>query len=163
MLYFNLISLLLIVAWTAVLGSQAGDIAVSARVYPLTVAALVTVCALVIAAQEFAGRAATEPLDGKLRRMLGAPGSVRIRGTAFVATWLLYTAALPLTGFVVATTAALAVSFWLLGVRRIVVGFFGALAFSVVFSVLFATVLYIPIPSGVVDQTLIETIYALRH
>ena len=79
MLYFNLISLLLIVAWTAVLGSQAGDIAVSARVYPLTVAALVTVCALVIAAQEFAGRAATEPLDGKLRRMLGAPGSVRIR------------------------------------------------------------------------------------
>ena len=163
MLYFNLISLSLIVVGAAVLSSQAMDIVVSARVYPLVLVGLVSSCAVVIAVREVAARAVTPPLDAKLQRILSAPTSARLRGGIFVVTWLVYTWALPFVGFIVATTCALAASFGLLGVRRHVVGLLGALTFSVVFSILFATVLYIPMPEGAVDRALIETIYALQH
>jgi len=162
-LYFNLISLFLIVAGAGVLSSQAADIAVSARVYPLSLAALVTVCALAITVKEIAGRAATQPLDGKLKRIFFAPPPVRMRVFAFVAVWLLYSWGLPFVGFIVATTCALTASLWLLGTRRLLFGFLGSLAFAVIFSILFATVLFIPTPSGFLDQMLIETIYTLQH
>jgi len=162
-LYFNLISLFLITAGAGVLSIQAMEIAVSARIYPLCLAGLVAVCALAVAVRDIADRASADPLDAKLKRILFAPPPIRIRVFAFVATWLAYSWGLPLVGFIVATTCALSISLWLLGVRRLVLGFLGALSFSVVFSILFATVLFIPTPAGVVDRTLIETIYALQH
>jgi len=88
---------------------------------------------------------------------------VRFRVFAFAAVWVVYAWALPLLGFIVATTCVLTVSLWLLRVRSIFVGFLGALSFSVAFSILFATVLFIPTPDGIVDRTLIEAIYAIQH
>lgn len=163
MLYFNLISLLLIVCGAVVLGLQTPDIAASARVYPVVLMVLVVVCSLVIAAKEIAGRSTTAPLDAKLAKILSAPSPFRIRLLAFVTTWLIYSWALSLAGFIVATTCAISFSLWLLGTRRILVGVATAALFSVVLSILLATVLYIPTPSGPLDQLLIQTIYAIRH
>jgi len=161
--YFNLISLFVIVCGAAVLGLQMPDIAPSARVYPLVLMVLVVVCSLVIAAKEIAGRSATAPLDPTLAKILSAPSPFRIRVFAFVAIWLIYSWALTLAGFIVATTCAISLSLWLLGIKRIFVGIMTAVLFSVVLSILLATVLYIPTPSGPLDQLLIRAIYAIQH
>ena len=163
MLYFNLISLLCFICGAAILALQTPGIALSARVYPVVVIVLVTLCCLVIAAKEIAGRAATARLDAKLAQILSAPWRIRIRVLAFVATWLIYSAALSQVGFIVATSCAIAVSLWLLNIKRILLGIVTALLFSVTFSILFATVLYIPTPSGPLDQLLTEAIYAIQH
>lgn len=162
-LYFNLISFFLIICGAAVLGLQTPDIAPSARVYPLVLIALVVVCSLVIAAKEIAGRSATAPLDPTLAKILFAPSPFRIRVFGFVAIWLIYSWALTLVGFIVATTCAISFSLWLLGIRRVLVGIVTAALFSMVLSILLATVLYIPTPSGPLDQLLIQAIYAIQH
>jgi Tripartite tricarboxylate transporter TctB family len=162
-LYFNLISFLLILCGTAVLGLQTPGIAPSARVYPLVLMVLVVVCTLVIAAKEIVNRSATEPLDSRLAKILSAPLPIRLRVFAFVVTWLIYSWALSLAGFIVATTCAISVSLWLLKIRRILRGIVTAALFSVVLSILLATVLYIPTPSGPLDQLLTKTIYAIQH
>ena len=163
MLYFNLISFFLILCGTTVLGLQIPDVAASARVYPLVLMGLVVVCTLVIAAKEIAGRSETAPLDPTFGKILSAPLPQRLRTLAFVATWLVYSAALTPTGFLVATTCAIAVSLWLLKVRSVLVGIATAAAFSAVLAVLFATVLYIPTPLGPLDRLLAQAIYAVQH
>lgn len=163
MLNFNLLSLLLIVLGAAVLGLQTPQIAAAARVYPLVMIALVIACSLAIAARELAERSATPPLDAKLAKILLAPMRSRIRTFGFVAAWLAYTWALPHVGFIVATTCALSISLWLLAIRRPLVGFAAATVFSLVISILFATVLFIPTPSGPVDQLMTRAVYAIQH
>lgn len=163
MLYFNLISLLLFVSGAVVLGLQLPAIAASARVYPLVLIVLVVGCCVIVAAKEIAGRAATEPLDSRIARILSAPLPVRARFTGFVATWLIYAWVLSELGFIVATTCAIFASLWLLRIRHWLIGLVAAAAFSLVFSILFATVLFIPTPSGPLDQLLTQTIYAIRH
>jgi hypothetical protein len=163
MLVFNLISLFLFACGAGILALQAPEIALSARVYPAVLIVLVALCCLVIAAKEIAGRAATAPLDAKLGKLLAAPLPSRIRLAAFLATWLAYSALLPAIGFIVATTCAIAVSLWLLRVRRVWLGIVTAAVFSVTFAVLFATVLYIPTPAGPLDELLTQAIYALRR
>jgi hypothetical protein len=162
-LYFNLLSFLLIICGAVVLGLQTPDIAPSARVYPLIFVVLVVMCSLVIAAKEFAGRAATAPLDATFAKILSAPAPLRIRVFGFVAIWLVYSWVLTLAGFIVATTCAISLSLWLLGSRRILVGIATAALFSMVLSILLATVLYIPTPLGPLDKLLIEAIYAMQH
>jgi len=162
-LYFNLISLLSFICGAAILALQTPGIAFSARVYPVILIVLVTLCCLVIGAKEIAGRATTARLEAKLAQILSAPWRVRIRVFAFVATWLIYSAALSQVGFIVATTCAIAISLWLLRIRRILLGIATAALFSVTFSILFATVLYIPTPSGPLDQLLTQAIYAIQH
>jgi len=162
-LYFNLISLLLFVCGAAVLGLQLPGIAASARVYPLVLIVLVVACSLIVAAREIAGRAATEPLDARIAKILSASLPVRARLAGFVATWLIYAWALSEVGFLVATTCAIFVSLWLLRTRHWVVGLVAAATFSLAFSILFATVLFIPTPSGPLDQLLTQAIYAIRH
>lgn len=163
MFYFNLISLFVIVCGAAVLGLQTPEIAASARVYPLVLMVLVVVCSLVIAAKEIAGRSATAPLDPTLAKILSASPPFRMRVFAFVAIWLIYSWALTLAGFIVATTCAISLSLWLLGTRKILVGVVTAALFSMALSILLATVLYIPTPSGPLDQLLIRAIYAIQH
>ncbi len=163
MLYFNLISFFLIVCGALVLGLQTPDIAASARVYPLILMALVLLCSLVIVAKEIAGRAATAPLDPRIAEILSAPSPFRIRLFCFVAVWLVYSWVLTLAGFIVATTCAISLSLWLLGIRKILVGVVTAAVFSMVLSILLATVLYIPTPLGPLDKLLIESIYAMQH
>jgi hypothetical protein len=153
----------LIICGAVILGLQTPEIAATARVYPVILIVLVIVCSLAIAAKEIAGRVATAPLDKGLAKILSAPLPFRMRVFGFVATWLVYSGALSLIGFIIATTLAISISLWLLGTRRILVGVLTAAAFSVALSILFATVLYIPTPSGPVDQLLIETIYAIQH
>lgn len=163
MLYFNLISLVLFICGAAVLALQTPEIALSARVYPVVLIVLVILCCLVIAAKEIAGRTATAQLDSKLAKILSAPMPLRIRVFAFVAAWLIYSTVLSQVGFIIATTCAIAISLWLLNVRNIVLGIVAAALFSVTFSILFATVLYIPTPSGPLDQLLTQVIYAIQH
>ncbi|MGA8048769.1 MAG: tripartite tricarboxylate transporter TctB family protein [Burkholderiales bacterium] len=163
MLNFNLLSLLLIVLGAAFLGLQTPQIAASARVYPLVMIALVIACALVLAAKEFAERSTTVPLDAKLAKMLFAPMRSRVRVFGFVAVWLAYAWALPYVGFILATTCAISISLWILAIKRPLVGFAAAAVFSLVISILFATVLFIPTPSGPVDQLLTQAIYAIQH
>jgi len=163
MLYFNLISLFLFVCGAGILALQTPEIALSARVYPVVLIVLVTLCCLVIAAEEFAGRLATPPLDSRLGKMLSAPLRSRVRLFAYLATWVAYAALLPEAGFLVTTTCAIAVSLWLLGVRRVFLGVVTAALFSVTFSVLFATVLYIPTPAGPLDELLTQAIYAIQR
>lgn len=163
MLYFNLISLFLIICGAGILGLQTPEIAASARVYPAVLIVFVILCSLVIGVKDVVGRANTAPLDAKLAKILSATSRSRVRLTAFVATWLIYSALLSQIGFIVATTCAISVSLWLLGVRRTVVGILSAALFSVTFSILFATVLYIPTPAGPLDQLLTEAIYAIQH
>jgi hypothetical protein len=162
-LYFNLISFFLIICGSVVLGLQTPDIAASARVYPLVFMALVIVCSLVIAAKEIANRAATAPLDSTFAKILSAPAPLRIRLLGFVAIWLVYSWVLTLVGFIVATSCAISLSLWLLGIRRILVGIVTAALFSMVLSILLATVLYIPTPLGPLDKLLIEAIYVMQH
>jgi len=162
-LYFNLISLFLFVGGAAVLGLQLPGIAASARVYPLVLMVLVVVSSLIIAAKEIAGRAAAEPLDARIAKILSAPLPVRVRVAGFIAIWLIYAWALSLAGFLVATTCAIFVSLWLLRIRHVLVGVLAAASFSLAFSILFATVLFIPTPSGPLDQLLIQAIYAIQH
>lgn len=163
MLYFNLISLFLFVCGAGILALQTPEIASSARVYPAVLIVLVTLCCVVIGAKEIAGRFATAPLDSKLAKIVSAPLQSRVRLFAFIATWLAYSALLPQIGFIVATSCAIAISLWLLQVRRIYLSIVTAALFSVTFSVLFATVLYIPTPSGPLDQLLTQLIYAIQH
>jgi hypothetical protein len=162
-LYFNLISLFVIIGGATVLGLQTPDIAASARVYPLILIVLVVACSLVIAAKEVAGRAATAPLDPKFAKILAAPRDFRFRVLGFTATWLVYSWVLSWVGFIVATTAAIALSLWILRTRKILAGVLSAALFSVVLSVLLATVLYIPTPQGLLDQLLTQAIFALQH
>lgn len=163
MLYFNLISLLLFVCGAAVLGLQLPGIAATARVYPLVLIVLVVASSLIVAAKEIAGRAAIEPLDSRIAKILSAPLPVRVRLAGFIATWLIYAWALSGAGFIVATTCAIFVSLWLLRIRHWLVGLVAAATFSLAFSILFATVLFIPTPSGPLDQLLTQAIYAIRH
>jgi len=163
MLYFNLISLLLIVCGAAVLGAQTPDIAASARVYPIVLIVLVVVCSLAVAAKEFVGRATTAPLDSELGKILRAPAAFRYRFLGFAAIWLIYPWAFSRIGFIVATTGAISVSLWLLQVKRPLVGVLAAFLFAVVFSLLFATVLYIPMPAGPLDELLTRLLYAIQH
>ena len=163
MLYFNLISLLFFVCGAVILAVQTPAIAFSARVYPLVLIVSVTVCCLVIAAKEIAGRATTAKLDAKLAQILFSPAWLRIRVFAFLVVWLIYSALISQVGFIVATSCALAISLWLLGVRRIVLDIVTSVLFSLAFAILFATVLYIPTPSGPLDQLLTQAIYAIQH
>jgi hypothetical protein len=163
MLYFNLISFFLIICGAAALGLQTPEIAASARVYPMVFVVLVVVCALVIAAKEIAGRAATAPLDSKFAQIFSAPSPQRFRVLAFVVTWLAYSWALTPIGFLVSTTCAISVSLWLLQTRKILLGILTGALFSLVLSILFATVLFIPTPMGPLDQLLTQAIYAFQH
>lgn len=163
MLIFNLISLLLFVCGAIVLGLQLPEIAASARMYPLVLIVLVIACSLIVATKEIAGRAATEPLDPRIAKILSASMPVQVRLIGFIATWLIYVWALTVVGFLVATTCAIFVSLWLLRIRHVLVGLLAAATFSLTFSILFATVLFIPTPSGPLDQLLIQTIYAIQH
>lgn len=163
MLYFNLISFFLIVAGATALGLQTPEIAASARTYPLVLIVLVVAGSLIIAAKEIAGRAATAPLDPRLARILSAPSDFRMRVFGFTATWLIYAGTLSWVGFIVATTGAIALSLCLLKARKILVGALTAAIFSVVLSVLLATVLYIPTPQGLLDRLLTQAIFALQH
>ena len=163
MLNFHLFSLLLMVLGAAFLGLQTPQIAATARVYPLVLIALVVACSLVLAARDFAERSRTAPLDAKLAKLLFAPMRSRVRVLGFTAVWLAYTWVLPHVGFIVATTCAISVSLWLLAIRRPLAGVVAAAVFSLVISVLFATVLFIPTPSGPLDELLTQAIYAIQH
>lgn len=163
MLYFNLTSLFLFVCGAVVLALQLPGIAASARVYPLVLIVLVVACSLIVAAREIAGRAATEPLDSRIAKILSAPPEVRVRFAGFIATWLIYAWALSAAGFLVATTCAIFASLWLLRIRHVLAGLLAAATFSLAFSILFATVLFIPTPSGPLDQLLTQAIYAIQH
>lgn len=163
MRYFNLISFLLIIAGAIFLGVRSGDIALTARVYPLILIALVIVCSLAIAAREIIGRSAPAKLDADLTNILSAPTASRARLTAFCITWLVYPWVMSRAGFLVATVAAIALSLWLLKIRRPVVALVAAVAFALAFSVIFATALYIPTPSGPLDNALAEYLYTLQQ
>ena len=113
--------------------------------------------------KEIVGRAATAPLNAEFTKILTAPSPFRFRLLAFIVTWLIYPLALSGTGFIVSTTCAFTLSLWLLKIERPVIGAVSALAFSVSFSILFATVLYIPTPSGPLDDLLIRLLYAIQH
>jgi hypothetical protein len=163
MLYFNLISLFLIICCAVILGLQTPDIAASARVYPLVLIVLVIACSLAVAVKEIIGRATTAPLNAEFTRILAAPSSLRLRLLAFTVTWLIYPLVLSGTGFIASTTCALTLSLWLLKIKKPIVGAVSALVFSLTFSILFATALYIPTPSGPVDDLLTQLLYAIRH
>jgi hypothetical protein len=163
MLYFNLISLFVIMCGAGILTLQTPDIAPAARVYPIVLIILVIVCTMVVAVKEIVGRAATAPLNKDFAKIFAAPARSRLRLLGFCGTWLLYPPVLSAAGFIVSTTAALSVSLWLLKVKRPVVGVAAAFIFSVAFALLFATVLYIPTPSGPVDELLSQLLYAIQH
>ena len=161
-LVFNLLSLLLIVCGAVILALQTPRIAPAARAYPLALIVLTVVCAVAIAAGDIARRGTLPALDETLAKLLFAEHG-RAGTIGFVATWLVYPWALSAAGFIVATACALSISLWLLGIRRLVAGVVSAALFSLIFSVLFATVLYIPTPSGPLDQLLAQAIYAIQH
>lgn len=163
MLYFNLISLLLIVCGAVVLGLQTSNIAETARVYPSILIGLVIVFSLLIAVKEIADRAATAPLDSQLAKIVRAPLRLRLRLLAFCATWLIYPWALTSAGFIVATTCVISLSLWLVKIKRPLIGVLVALLFSLAFSILFTTVLFIPTPSGPLDELLSRLLFAIHH
>lgn len=163
MLYFSLISYALILTWAVVLGLETPSIAASARIYPQVLIALVAILSLVIVAQQILARSRPEPVDARIGHLLETRGAARHRMIGFVAVWVAYAFGLAQLGFIVSTSLAIALSLALLGIRHILFSIACALVFSLVMAVLLQTVLYIPTPSGPVDQLLTRTIYALRH
>ncbi len=163
MLYFRLASLLMIVTFAALLGVQSTHITGMARVYPTVLVILVIAGSLVISVKDLVSREATEPLDAELTKLVSAPSWIGWRLIGFVALWLIYPWLLSNIGFIVATTCTISLSLWLLKVERMVLGILGAIVFSVGFSVLFATVLYIPTPSGMIDEWVARMLFALTH
>jgi hypothetical protein len=163
MLYFRSASFLMIVAFAALLGFQSTHIAGMARVYPTVLVALVIAGSLIISVKDFVSRNAIAPLDAEVAKLVSAPGRIAWCLAGFVVLWLAYPWLLSNLGFIVATTCAISLSLWLLNTERMLVGVLGAAIFSIAFSVLFATVLYIPTPSGIIDEWLARMLFALRN
>lgn len=162
MFVFRQVSYLLFALFAATLGYQALQISGSARLYPLVLAIVVLLGCAASMLTGLVNRRAPPAPTGDVALLLSARGPEIVRTLAFCALWIAYVVLLPVIGFLVATTLAIALSFWLLQLRRPVASVLGALVFSLILSVLFTTVFYIPVPQGAVDTWLTELVYQLK-
>lgn len=90
----------------------------------------------------------------------GTPSQKRRFGV-FVLAWIAYPLLLTLAGFLIATTVVLAISLLSGNARRPIVTVCVSALVSLIMAVLLTSFLYIPVPSGPVDQLLDRVLYVL--
>ncbi len=130
-----------------------------AATYPLVVSlcAFSTVLLLTVLSLRKGEAPAAAPADSAQR--LTPMGWGRL--AAFILLWIAYVALLETIGFMVATWVALVVSLALLGGRPTLRAALGTAVFVAVFAVLIKSVLYVPVPTGWLDQQLDSLLYSL--
>ncbi|MCF8482914.1 MAG: hypothetical protein K9H25_21015 [Rhodospirillum sp.] len=129
-----------------------------AMAYPL----VVSLCAFaaVLTLTILSLRKARVPVLSPLGDVRPTPvGWGRLAG--FILLWIAYVALLDTAGFMLATWLALALSLALLGGRPTVRAALGTAVFVGVFAVLIKSVLYVPVPSGWLDDKLDFLLYSL--
>jgi hypothetical protein len=162
MLYFRFASFAVIIAFAALLASRSTQITGMARTYPSILIFAVIVGTLALATKEFLGRKVlATPVSQDVAKIIASPPSSRARFAGFVLVWLAFPWLLVSVGFVVATTITISASFWLLKFGRPGYGIVGAALFSLGCAVLCATVFYIPLPPGAIDDWIGRTLFAL--
>jgi len=97
---------------------------------------------------------------GRIADALPPPGEPRRRLAGFVALWVGYVAAMPYTGFAVATATTLAGSLMLLDRFRRWRVVLGAVAATLIVYVAFRRLLYVGVPSGPVEGFLDRLLYS---
>jgi hypothetical protein len=160
---FRLTSFLLWFTFAAFLGFQALHLRGLVRDYPAALIVAVMAGMTVMVALEFGAPARATEFPSDVARLFALPRDARLRLLAFVVLWLAFPGFLSVCGLLVATSLALAVSLFLLGVRRIVSTLAGSVVFAVALAVLFSTVFYIPTPAGVLDTALTKLIYVISR
>lgn len=155
------ICLSLFLAAFLILGAQAIHIGGATGHYPqalIVLAILFTIWVLIDEARTAAGAKETDTALAQLwRGTLGQKG----RLVVFVLAWIAYPPLLTLVGFLVATTIIMPISLLAGSARHPVATVFFSALVSVFMAVFLTSALYIPVPSGPVDQLLDRLLYAL--
>ncbi|WP_188902518.1 tripartite tricarboxylate transporter TctB family protein [Caldovatus sediminis] len=154
--------LLLLAGVVGALGWLSLGIAGGAGLYPRIVigAALILLAATAVA--ELRRRPALGEADPELAALVSASGGGAGRTIGFLAVWLAHPLAMPVAGFLLATTAALAASLLLLGARRRWLAVLGACVFTLLLSLAMRLVIYVPVPAVGLDEALDRLLFALR-
>ncbi|WP_127904163.1 hypothetical protein [Solirhodobacter olei] len=160
---FRLISFLLFAIFAAILGVQSLQLTGVTRLYPTVLIVAVILGTLGAALRELLSAEPAVLLHPEIARLLRLPGRSLARLLAFMALWLAYPSLLVGAGFIVATTVTLSASLLLLRLRRIGLVIAGSAVFAVCLAVLFATLFYIPTPSGFLDDAMTRLIYVLSR
>lgn len=156
------------IAWTmgliaavATLGADSFKLKGLSGTYPQCLIGLTLLLLISVAVKEARKQYRVSDYDRELADLWGGVGSQRARLGAFAAVWLVYPFLMSAAGFIVSTTVAVAVSLWAAGMRGPVRLLLASAVFAVVMAVLITSVLYIPVPSGPVDQLLDHLLYVL--
>jgi len=97
--------------------------------------------------------------DPELASLHTGPTQALFRFALFCAIWLLYPLLMAWTGFIASTTIVLYGSAVLFGTARPWLALLGILCFTVVFSALLKSIIYVPVPEAWPDQWINALIY----
>ena len=100
--------------------------------------------------------------DPELAALAAGPAPARTAFGGFVLVWLAFPFVMGVLGFVLSTVIALVLSCLLLRIRRPAVVIASSIVLAVAFAVLLRTVLYVPMPSGWLDQRIDQVIYRMQ-
>lgn len=99
------------------------------------------------------------PNDPELASLHTGTTRVRLRFAAFCIIWLIYPPLMTWTGFIISTTLVLYGSVLLFGTTRPWWALFGILCFSIIFSILLKSIIYVPVPEALPDRWINALMY----
>lgn len=157
----RLACLILVFGLLLVLGASSLSIDGSAARYPQVLIAAALVALTMALLQE---RRQPDPVghDAELASLAAGPGPARTAFCGFVLVWLVYPFVMGVLGFVLSTVLALVISCLLLRIPRPALIIACSVVLAVGFAVLLRTVLYVPMPTGWLDQQIDQAIYQVR-
>lgn len=156
------------IAWTVALMAAIATLGVDSfklkglsGTYPQCLIGLALLLLISVAVKEARRQYRVSDYDQELAELWAGAGSRRLRLSLFTVVWLAYPFFMAAAGFIVSTTVAVAISLWAAGMRRPVRLVLASAVFALIMAVLITSVLYIPVPSGPVDQVLDHVLYVL--
>lgn len=157
----RLACLVLVFGLLIALGTSSFSIDAAAARYPQVLIAGALV-ALTVALLQKRRQPAPVGSDAELAALAAGPAPAQMAFGGFVLVWLAFPFVMGALGFVLSTVIALVLSCLLLRIRRPVVVVASSIVLAVAFAVLLRTVLYVPMPSGWLDQRIDQVIYQMR-
>jgi len=158
---FRIAWIAVLAAGIAILGADSVKLQGLSGIYPQCLIGLSLALLVSVVVKEARNSYRVEDYDRELAGLWRGAGSQLLRLGVFAVVWFAYPFLMSGAGFIVATTVAVAVSLWASGLRHPVRLFLASGVFSLVMAVLITSVLYIPVPSGPVDQLLDHVLYVL--
>lgn len=157
----RLACLVLVFGLLLALGASSLSIDASAARYPqvLIAGALIALTTALLTERR---HAALSGGDTELASLAAGPAPERTAFGGFVLVWLAFPFIMGVLGFVLSTVIALVLSCLLLRIRRPALIIASSVVIAVAFAVLLRTVLYVPMPSGWLDQRIDQVIYQVR-